>query len=95
MNVCTSVFEYPALFAHLLYAHIRRLHTVGNEYPLAQCLLHMKNELQRIIRTWRKKRGGASPLTDPKLRLSVVNTSPGWGLREEAPRYTPVSPDPE
>jgi hypothetical protein len=56
--------------------------------------LHTKNESQSVIRTWREKRVGTPSLTAAKPRLSVADSSPGWGLGEEEPSYTPVSPDP-
>jgi hypothetical protein len=81
MDVCTSVFEFSAPFAHVLYAHtlLRRLHTVGNECPPAQCFLHTKNESQSVIRTWQEKRVGVPSLTAAKPRLSVADSSPGGG----------------
>jgi hypothetical protein len=59
-----------------------------------QCFLHTKNESQSVISTWREKRMGAPTLTAAKPRLSVADSSPGWGLGEGEPSYTPVSPDP-
>jgi hypothetical protein len=37
---------------------------------------------------------GAPSLIAAKPRLSVADSSPGWGLGEGEPSYTPVSPDP-
>jgi hypothetical protein len=37
---------------------------------------------------------GAPSLTAAKPRLSVADSSSGWGLGEGEPSYTPVSPDP-
>jgi hypothetical protein len=37
---------------------------------------------------------GAPSLTAAKPRLSVADSSPGWGLGDGEPRYTSVSPDP-
>jgi hypothetical protein len=53
-----------------------------------------KNESQSAIRTWREKQVGAPSLTVAKPRLSVVDSSPVWGLGEGEQSYTPVSPDP-
>jgi hypothetical protein len=39
-----------------------------------------KNESQSVIRTWQEKRVGAPTLTAAKPRLSVADSSPGWGL---------------
>ena len=35
---------------------LRRLHTIGNEFPPVQCFLHTKNELQSVTHTRRAKR---------------------------------------
>jgi hypothetical protein len=57
-------------------------------------LAHKKNESQSVIRTWREKRVGSPSLTAAQPRLSVADSSPGWGLGEGEASYTPVSPDP-
>ncbi|GJQ73913.1 hypothetical protein Trydic_g18847 [Trypoxylus dichotomus] len=72
---------------------IHRFHTVGNEYPAAQCFLQIKNQSQSVICTWRERRMGAPFLTAAKPRLRIVDNSSGWGLSEGETGYMQVSPD--
>jgi hypothetical protein len=96
MDVCTSVFEFSAPFAHMLYAHTLfsvDFTQLGMNVHRRSVLCTQKR-ITEVTHTWREKRVGAPFLTAAKARLSVADSSPGRWLGEGEPSYMPVPPDP-
>jgi hypothetical protein len=96
MDVCTSIFEFSAPFAHVLYAQT----PFSVDFTQLGMNVHRRSVFctqktnHSVIRTWREKRMGAPSLTAAKPRLSVADSSPEWELGEGEPSYTPVWPYP-